>query len=421
MSQQPDLTIPFDASVVDEEALRALRAVQRSLPMGDGGASGNLVGGTEAVAAFGMVKGGLTGGIAVRSHEIAPLETGVAPAPEEEPLKTLDLAPPAQPSILLDQSQFDAGALSLSPAAAPLRAPRVATAHGSSGDHPVEADAPFIPEIAPAAAEAPEDPQVPTPPITEDPEPEEPADLSADAPAVGSRDVLGLEDTAIGLDLSAALTDRDGSEMLTVSLLGVPDGAVLSHGTRHADGSWSVPATALAHLTLTPPRDFSGTLELTLRATAQETRGGSSAVAETSFRVQVGAVADAPSVTVADARGTEDTPVNLAGLGGALRDADGSESLSFVLTGVPSDATLSAGVRQADGSWKLTPDQLTGLTLRPPANFSGSYSLTLTAISTESSNGVSARTSASFTVGFDPVADAGTISGTSTGRRTRAS
>ena len=55
MSQQPDMTIPFDASVVDEEALRALRAVQRSLPTGDGGASGNLVGGTEAVAAFGMV------------------------------------------------------------------------------------------------------------------------------------------------------------------------------------------------------------------------------------------------------------------------------------------------------------------------------------------------------------------------------
>ena len=53
MSQQPDLTIPFDASVVDEEALRALRAVQRMLPTGDGGASGNLVGGTEAVCSLG--------------------------------------------------------------------------------------------------------------------------------------------------------------------------------------------------------------------------------------------------------------------------------------------------------------------------------------------------------------------------------
>ena len=70
MSQQPDLTIPFDASVVDEEALRALRAVQRMLPTGDGGASGNLVGGTEAVAAFGMVPGAPSGNASVRPHEI---------------------------------------------------------------------------------------------------------------------------------------------------------------------------------------------------------------------------------------------------------------------------------------------------------------------------------------------------------------
>jgi large repetitive protein len=415
MSQLPDPTIPFDASVVDEEALRALRAVQRNLPMGDGGASGNLVGGTEAVAAFGMVKGGPSGGIAVRPHEIASLEAGVAPAPEEEPLRTLDLAPPVRPSIILDQAQSGADALSLSAAATPLRTPRVATAQGASEDRPHEADASFVREISPAAADTPEEPQGPTPPVAEKPEPEEPADLSADAPIVISRDVAGLEDTGIGLDLSAMLADRDGSEMLTVSLIGVPAGAVLSHGTRQPDGSWSVPAADLAGLTLTPPKDFSGTIDLTLRATALEASGGSSTVVETRFRVQIEAVADAPSVIVADAGGSEDAPVSLAGLGGALRDVDGSEVLSFVLTGVPADATLSAGVRQSDGSWKLRPDQLPGLTLNPPANFSGSYSLTLTAVSTETSNGASARTSASFTVGIDPVVDAGTISGTSTG------
>ena len=76
MSQQPDLTIPFDASVVDEEALRALRAVQRMLPTGDGGASGNLVGGTEAVAAFGMVPGAPSGTASVRPHEIADGKRG---------------------------------------------------------------------------------------------------------------------------------------------------------------------------------------------------------------------------------------------------------------------------------------------------------------------------------------------------------
>jgi hypothetical protein len=176
MSQQPDPTIPFDASVVDEEALRALRAVQRNFPMGDGGASGNLVGGTEAVAAFGMVKGGLSGGIAVRPHEIVSLEAGVASAQEEEPLRTLDLAPPAQPSIIVDQAQLGADALSLSAAITPLKGPRVATAQGSSEGHPAEADTPFVREISPAAADLSEDPQVPTPPVDDNPEPEEPAD-----------------------------------------------------------------------------------------------------------------------------------------------------------------------------------------------------------------------------------------------------
>ena len=45
---------------------------------------------------------------------------------------------------------------------------------------------------------------------------------------------------------------------------------------------------------------------------------------ELTFQVQVHAVADAPGVTVADAHGKEDTVVSLAGLGGALRDTDGS-------------------------------------------------------------------------------------------------
>ncbi|MGF9758756.1 Ig-like domain-containing protein [Microvirga sp. 0TCS3.31] len=235
-----------------------------------------------------------------------------------------------------------------------------------------------------------------------------------DAPVVGSRDVAGLEDSRIRLDLSAALVDRDGSEALTLSILGVPEGAVLSHGTRQADGSWSVSTADLAQLSLTPPEHFSGPITLTLRATSQESQGGT-AMVETTFRVQVQAVADAPVVTVADARGLEDTPVSLAGLGGALIDRDDSESLSFVLSSVPSDATLSAGTRQSDGTWKLTPAELSGLTLKPPANFSGSYNLTLTAIATETSNNSQASTSASFTVGIDPVVDAATISGASSG------
>lgn len=48
----------------------------------------------------------------------------------------------------------------------------------------------------------------------------------------------------VKLKLAAALTDTDGSESLTVSLLGLPNDAILSYGTKNADGSWSIDVAA---------------------------------------------------------------------------------------------------------------------------------------------------------------------------------
>ncbi|MDA1090850.1 MAG: FecR domain-containing protein, partial [Proteobacteria bacterium] len=47
----------------------------------------------------------------------------------------------------------------------------------------------------------------------------------------------GAEDTAIALDISSALTDTDGSETLSITIGGVPSGAVLSAGTETPTGS----------------------------------------------------------------------------------------------------------------------------------------------------------------------------------------
>ena len=56
----------------------------------------------------------------------------------------------------------------------------------------------------------------------------------------------------------------------------------------------------------------------------------------------------------------------------ALTDVGTSETLSVVIAGVPSTATLSAGTRNADGSWTLTAAQLSGLSLTTPAgSFAG--------------------------------------------------
>ena len=200
----------------------------------------------------------------------------------------------------------------------------------------------------------------------------------------------------------------------------MPSGARLSHGTELSTGVWQVSTVDLqaGRVLLHPAENLDQDVTLTIRTTLTDTGNGKTVSQDVTgtYTVTVTAVADAPTVTVANAHGLEDTPVSLAGLGGALRDVDGSESLSFVLSGVPGTASLSAGTKQPDGSWKLTPAQLTGLTLNPPANFSGSLSLKLTAVATESGdNHLTASTSANFTVGIDPVLDKATISGSTSG------
>ncbi|MBF9198071.1 hypothetical protein, partial [Microvirga terrestris] len=103
---------------------------------------------------------------------------------------------------------------------------------------------------------------------------------------------------AIPLDLTAALTDTDGSELLHVSILGIPDGFTLSAGTGRAGGEWRVPAGDLQGLKLTPPADWNGTLSLTLQVTSTETNSGGSATRSQSFTVTIDPVNDAPELNL---------------------------------------------------------------------------------------------------------------------------
>src|SRR5690606_27374655 len=73
--------------------------------------------------------------------------------------------------------------------------------------------------------------------------------------------------------------------------------------------------------------------------------------------------------------GNEDTAIALD-IKSDVKDTDGSEKIdSVVIKGVPDGFTLSAGVKQPDGSWKLSKDDLAGLKLNPPANWSGTVNL----------------------------------------------
>ncbi len=68
---------------------------------------------------------------------------------------------------------------------------------------------------------------------------------------------------------------------------------------------------------------------------------------------------------------------------------DASESLSIAITGVPADAILTAGIKNADGSWTLTQAELEGLSILTPVGYTGQLSLTVTATTTDGASSTS--------------------------------
>jgi len=226
----------------------------------------------------------------------------------------------------------------------------------------------------------------------------------ADAPTLTVSDASGTEDTAISLSVSSALTDTDGSETLEIVISGVPTGATLSAGTDNGDGTWTLTQAQLSGLTITPPADSD--TDFTLTVTAESTDGGDTATTVDTIDVTVNPDADAPTLTVSDASGTEDTAISLS-VSSALTDTDGSETLEIVISGVPTGATLSAGTDNGDGTWTLTQAQLSGLTITPPSDSDTDFTLTVTAESTD--GGDTATTVDTIDVTVNPDADAPTL------------
>ncbi len=222
----------------------------------------------------------------------------------------------------------------------------------------------------------------------------------ADAPTLDVSDASGSEDSAIALNIDAGLTDS--SEVLTITISGVPDGAELSAGTDNGDGTWTLSSSDLEGLTITPADDFSGSFDLGVTATSAD--GEDVATTTGSITVDVTGVADAPTLDVADASGSEDSAIALdidAGL------TDSSETLTITISGVPDGAELSAGTDNGDGTWTLSSSDLEGLTITPADDFSGSFELGVTATSADGED--VATTSGSITVDVAGVADAPTL------------
>ncbi|MCB1509419.1 MAG: type I secretion C-terminal target domain-containing protein, partial [Hyphomicrobiaceae bacterium] len=221
----------------------------------------------------------------------------------------------------------------------------------------------------------------------------------ADAPTVGTVPpaYAGNEDNAITLTgLSAALADTDGSEVLSVTISGVPDGAIFSAGSNNGDGSWTIPAAAInaGTLTITPPFNFAGTMSLTLNAFALELSNGSTASSSTVFTVTVAPVADTAEILARDAviggPGEVDLDLNvrMVDTRGTAAGELAGEQIAITFSSVPTGVSLTAGsgglVEDLGGNqWRFTgsESQANDLALMATSSATaGAYNVALSAV-----------------------------------------
>jgi Ca2+-binding RTX toxin-like protein len=91
----------------------------------------------------------------------------------------------------------------------------------------------------------------------------------------------------IEFPINAGLADTDGSESLSVTVSGVPANAAFSAGTNLGGGSWGFTTAQMVGLTLLPAHGYTGTLDLTVNATATEASNGSTATSSQIIHVTV--------------------------------------------------------------------------------------------------------------------------------------
>ncbi len=213
------------------------------------------------------------------------------------------------------------------------------------------------------------------------------ATLLADAKQVGQNtvitadpsDAITLENFQLANLKSSNVLFTSGGSSATASLTiaGLPAGATLSSAAdpsgvsfNAATNIWTVASGALADLTLHAGEVTSATLLVT----ATDSATGSSI--SQSIALTVNPVA--PTLTApASLNGTTGHAI---ALGISETPFDVRDVVSLKISGVPTGATLSAGTRNSDGSWTLTPAQLSGLTLT--AGAAATASLTVTATNT---------------------------------------
>lgn len=145
-----------------------------------------------------------------------------------------------------------------------------------------------------------------------------------------------------------------------------------------------------------PPANSDVDFILDIMVTQTET-DGTSFSRHAVLPVHIAAVADVPLVFATDASGAKNTLVPIT-INGFLTDTDGSETLTYVIEGIPDGFALNKGHNNGDNSWTLTPAQLAGLALVSPYNFEGRVHLRAYAVAHENDGSVARSLPDDFSV-----------------------
>ena len=234
----------------------------------------------------------------------------------------------------------------------------------------------------------------------------------ADTPNLVVSNASGDEDTQIPIDIVSTFVDEDLSEVLTVKIEGIPEGAVLSKGVKDGDGNWNLQRSELSNLFLTPAlhdaQDF--TMQVTARTT--ETENGDFAEITKEIDVTIDAIADSVTFDLTqelsettEIQAEEDASITYLNIATQFIDQDGSESVHYVIDGLPSGATLNNGVEVESGKWELQVEDLENLGIFLKANSDKDFQLKISAITTESENGHQKTTVEYIDCNVESVAD----------------
>lgn len=252
-------------------------------------------------------------------------------------------------------------------------------------------------------------------------------DAVADKPTLDAADNTTGEGQPIAVNLTAALTDLDGSELITgYQISGVPVGFTFNQGTNLGGGVWTFTPAQIAGLTLTPPAaNYNGSLNLTATVfnTENPVSDGEYDPADNNNQATDALTLtwtpdiDPPTIRVNNgidnAQVKEDGSVNVPIVAALAANHGAAEFLTVTVTGINPSWGFSAPVgtyNAATGTWTITlaPGQnlSTVMTFTPPAQSDIDLSgLNAVAVATDPVEGLSASANDGFGIIVDAVAD----------------